>query len=135
LSKAITKVADNHNNFDLVLKGCGIFKSFHNPTAIWTGLEAGDTLQSIKSELDIELKKLGFSIENRIFMPHLTIGRPKSIDNIETLKTLFQKYENKVLLKQEINQIILFESILRPLGPIYKELYLRDLKQKATNRN
>jgi 2'-5' RNA ligase len=41
----------------------------------WAGVEKNETLFSIQQQLEEELRKEGFSLENREYSPHLTLGR------------------------------------------------------------
>jgi 2'-5' RNA ligase len=68
------------------------------------------------------LKLDGFKIEERQFKPHLTLGRIKSVKNIENLKTMLERYKDNQFQIVHVNEVILFESILVQTGPIYKSL-------------
>jgi 2'-5' RNA ligase len=66
------------------------------------------------------LKDAGFKLEDRPYRPHLTLGRIKSLKDTNTLKTALEKYKDKPIQQVNVEEVILYESILKPTGPIYK---------------
>ncbi len=67
-------------------------------------------------------------MEDRTFRPHLTLGRIKRINDIEKFKSLIMKYMNMVFQKQQVNEVILYESVLFHSGPVYSPLARYSLK-------
>jgi 2'-5' RNA ligase len=125
LKHILEKLSEKNETFDLTLSSFGVFKNIHNPTVVWIGVEKNETFNQIKKELDTELEKLGIETENREFNPHLTLGRPKFINDKRELVSLIEKFKNKSFDKQNISDLILFESLP---GPVYKPLYSCKLK-------
>jgi len=60
--------------------------------------------------------------EEREEKPHLTIGRVKLVKNIERLHSLLKKVESLSFGSMDVRELILFESNLTPVGPIYTAL-------------
>lgn len=108
--------------FDLYLKGCGIFRSINDPRIIWTGVETSDSLVTLNESVQTGLRELGIRLEGRPYNPHLTIGRIKHLNDITLLKSLVDRYRNFEIQIVNVNEIILYESILLQSGPIYKPL-------------
>jgi 2'-5' RNA ligase len=106
--------------FEIVIKGAGVFKNFNDPRVIWIGIETSEKLNHLYESIKSGLKETGISLEERNFKPHLTLGRIKSIPDRDTLKTIIAGYDNLELQKQEVNEVILYESILSETGPVYK---------------
>ncbi|OGC43138.1 2'-5' RNA ligase [candidate division WOR-3 bacterium RBG_13_43_14] len=108
--------------FDLRLSGLGCFPRPSNPRIVWVGIDqGGPELSALVSVLEGSLNSLGFKQEER-FHPHLTIGRTRQACRIdEILKTEIQ---SDVFC---INNVVLFESILTPTGPMYKVIEKFDL--------
>jgi 2'-5' RNA ligase len=127
LSEALSKITCDFAPFNLTLKGCGVFKNLQNPNVIWAGIDADNIIFKLKTKLDFVLENFGFAVDKRPFKPHLTIGRPKSIRNKELLKELLNKYQEKVYLKQEVENLILFESLLYTTDPVYEEIKVFNL--------
>ena len=65
---------------------------------------------------------MGFEKEQQ-FVPHLTLGRVRSERNSNELITLLKKYDNVEIGKMKIESITLFQSVLSPNGPVYKEVF------------
>jgi RNA 2',3'-cyclic 3'-phosphodiesterase len=120
-----------HNKFNIILSSFGVFKNLYHPKVLWLGIEKSQVMIELKAELDVNLEVIGFKLEKREFNPHLTIGRPKSISSIEKLNHLIEKYKNIMIDTQSFSEIILFESILLPACPLYKELHKSPLKNQT----
>jgi 2'-5' RNA ligase len=108
--------------FKLRLQGFGIFRNMNDPRIIWTGVEASDNLICLNESIHSGLKQLAIKMEDRPYNPHLTLGRIKRISDIQVLKSLVEKYRNSEIQIVSVDEVILYESILQPSGPIYKPL-------------
>tara|TARA_Y100000031_G_scaffold132650_1_gene153915 strand:- start:198 stop:491 length:294 start_codon:yes stop_codon:yes gene_type:complete len=88
-------------------------------------------LNNFVSDINISLEKLGFPIEEKEFIPHITIGRvsypPKSTPDISTF--LQTKYES---IPMSITRVRLICSELFPNGPIYSILGTHFLTTKGS---
>jgi RNA 2',3'-cyclic 3'-phosphodiesterase len=106
--------------FSFKLKGTGVFKNYRDPRVIWIGIEHNEMLMKLNDEINIGLKDAGFKTENRPFRPHITLGRIKSIRNSDILKSSLEKYQDTFIQEVPVREVILYESILKPTGPVYK---------------
>lgn len=122
INRMLQSVCEDSGNFELVIKGAGVFKNFKDPRVIWTGIEPSENLNLLHKSINSGLKVSGISPEERNFSPHLTLGRIKSIQDSETLKALIAGFNNLELQRQQINEVILYESVLFHSGPVYKPL-------------
>jgi 2'-5' RNA ligase len=104
--------------FKLNLRGCGIFRSMNDPRIIWTGVEASDNLTALNNSIMNGLRQLGVKLEDRPYNPHLTLGRIKHLNDTEILKSLVERYRKSDIQVVQVNEIILYESILQQSGPI-----------------
>lgn len=118
-----------YGSFQLLLKGCGIFRNTSDPRIIWTGIQPSDRLTGLNASIITGLKGLKVRLEDRPYNPHLTIGRIKHINDPGMLESLVVNYKNSELQKVQVNEVILFESILHPSGPVYKALAKFSLDQ------
>ena len=119
LKSLIRNLALRFRPFEVYLKGIGAFPNMNRPRILWVGLD-GDIqdLKNMKEACDLELIKLGFSIEDREFKAHLTLGRLREGARIQLqLPDLLNNYifDQKYL----IQEIVLYQSNLTPKGPIY----------------
>jgi len=119
VSEIIKQAALKHPPFELVFSGTGIFRNLNDPRVIWIGTEKNPVMQSIKTELDNELSKFGFEKETREFRPHLTLGRIKYLNNRSALEEALKLSGAHDVQKELINELIYYESILKPAGPEY----------------
>lgn len=101
----------------LTLGGIGAFPNPRRARVLWVGLQKGATeLNELHQRLDSELANLGFPPEKRTFIPHLTLGRLRQPARLGTPPSLTDG------LTFQGDRIVLYESILKPRGPLYKPL-------------
>jgi 2'-5' RNA ligase len=102
------------------LTGFGVFRNFNDPRIIWTGIENADRLVKAHEIVKNGLEPLDIKLEDRQFEPHLTIGRIKDVRDKNNLKKLIQEYAGIQLQDVTISEIVHYESVLLPTGPLYK---------------
>jgi 2'-5' RNA ligase len=82
-------------------------------------VEGREVLISFQEQIEIQLKKIGFQVEDRPFHPHLTLGRMKSNRGKEELVRRMEKHKEEEFGDFQVERVVLFKSDLRPTGPIY----------------
>lgn len=127
VTKMLGRVCPGSGVFELLIKGAGIFKSINDPRVLWTGIGPSEELNALFESVKNGLKDAGIMLEDRKFNPHITLGRIKSIKDNGRLKSIIAGYQNLEIQKQEISEVILYESILLASGPVYKPLCKFDL--------
>jgi len=110
--------------FELNIRGIGVFKNLSDPRVIWTGIEPSEKLTLLNTSIIYGLDESGFKIENRPFKPHLTLGRIKYLNDKPALIRLMDKYHDAEIQRVPVNEVIIYESILKPTGPIYKPIVI-----------
>jgi 2'-5' RNA ligase len=128
VSKMLKEVSEGSGTFEMIIKGAGVFKSFNDPRVLWTTIEPSVKLNGLYELVIPGLRRIGINLEEREFRPHLTLGRIKGINDNDRFKALIMKYVNIELQKQQVNEVILYESVLSHAGPIYKPLAKYSLK-------
>ncbi len=109
--------------FSLKVQGVGAFPHLKNPRVIWVDLVDGkDVLASFQKQLERELEKLGFEPEERVFHPHLTLGRMKTGKGRGELTGRMERHQEEEFGDFQVERVVLFKSDLRPTGPIYTSL-------------
>jgi 2'-5' RNA ligase len=108
--------------FDFFLRGAGVFRSPKEPRVIWVGIQESEKLIQLAELVNSAVKKSGIIIEEKSFRPHLTIGRLKKLQSLEIFKSLLKKYEDTEIQNISVTEVVLFESITRPTGPVYNAL-------------
>jgi 2'-5' RNA ligase len=129
VSSALIRSTSRFNEFNLRLVSLGIFKNLKNPSVMWIGIEGYQTLTEIKKNLEKELVKLGFEIQKRDFVPHLTLARPKWIKNKNKLGVWLDRYNDRLIQEVIITKVMYYESLLTRNGPIYKPI--QEIKLKS----
>ena len=81
--------------------------------------ERTEKLVAFQKELESAFLSIGIEKEDRVFKPHLTLGRIKSIRNTRYFYELMKQFPKKVIQVVPVSELILFESILKPAGPEY----------------
>jgi RNA 2',3'-cyclic 3'-phosphodiesterase len=120
LSIMVSQKCSEFGKFRLRLKGTGVFKNLRDPRVIWAGIESNERLVKLFEIISTGLKETGFKIEDRSFKPHITLGRIKSLSNPDNLVSAIEKYKEVVIQEVPVNEVIIYESILKPTGPVYK---------------
>jgi len=108
--------------FDFILTGTGVFRNYIDPKVIWIGIEESEKLIKLNDTVNTGLKDTGFKVEDRLFRPHLTLGRIRYIKDIDALKTALDRYQKSPVQNVHVEEVILYESILKPTGPVYKSV-------------
>ena len=116
----LKKICTSFCGFSFNLQGIGVFRSYNDPRVLWCGIAHSQELINLNEQVTIGLGDAGFKMEERYFKPHITLGRIKSIREISGLKKAVEQYQSTLIQKVFVKEVILFESILKPSGPIYK---------------
>jgi RNA 2',3'-cyclic 3'-phosphodiesterase len=123
VEEILEPLAHLYKPFNIKVKGTGCFPNRSKPRVFWLGLEqdAGKSLNEIHAWIDDNLKPLGFSVEERDFSPHLTLGRVKKPQNFTNLFAYLEKtpFGEQVI---EVDKIALMRSDLKPSGAEYSEI-------------
>lgn len=110
------------SSFGFQIAGFGYFGNSKFPRVLWLGIDAPDTLQILYLNIQRALENYGPVEKNELFKPHLTIGRVKNFKSVTTLFELEAEYADTVFQNVMVKEIILYESFLRPEGPVHKVL-------------
>ena len=125
IKHVMRKVCSNYHRFNIELSGLGYFPNSKKPKIIWLGVKEQPIIYKIKKELDVELENIGFYMDKKSFVPHLTIGRVKSKISSDIIKTL------DFTATSSVKEINLMESRLYSHGPVYINVLRCPLKNKV----
>ena len=114
--------ATETTRFSLRLKGLGIFGSSYAPRVIWVGLEPYTDLVKLMKNVHDDMAGLGFERDRQNLVPHLTLGRVKSLRDKVLFQRTLDRYRDLSSEERVMQEIILYESVLRPQGPVYTAL-------------
>ncbi len=108
--------------FDLVIEKLGIFGSSYNPRVIWLGIRDEVQIFNLAENIFNELMGVGFERDSQNFVPHLTIGRIKSLQDKDRFQQILDKHKPGLVQTIRVEEFYLIESILDPTGPTYHTL-------------
>jgi len=116
----IQKALKGESSFDIEVAKLGIFGSRYQPKVIWLGIRNPDLLINLEKILSEKLEVIGFQRDRQNFVPHLSIGRVKQLKDKDLFMDIIQEFKEEFIQESEVQEVILYESILQRTGPIYK---------------
>jgi len=119
ICEVFDEVASNHRPFDLRLENIGIFGSSYDPRVIWFGMAKSEAVEKLANDIILRLKPIGFEPDRQNFRPHLTVGRIKQVISKRQFQQIIDTYKDTFLQEVQIADFQLYESILKPQGPVY----------------
>lgn len=117
--EAITEVARATPPFSLEIRGVGAFPTLQRPRVIWAGVGDGsEAVRSLADRLRASLDSRGFSVEGRVFVPHVTLLRVRSPTTAHWGSQFLADPETavRVWCRTQVSEVRLVESQLAPTG-------------------
>jgi 2'-5' RNA ligase len=109
--------------FTVQIKGLGAFPNPNYSRVIWAGITTGaEQLKNVFSQLEPQLRGLGFTPDSKGFSPHLTIARVRSGRNKQQLSQFLTENEDYEFGAINAKCLRLKKSDLTPRGPLYSTL-------------
>ena len=109
--------------FTIQIKGMGVFPNLNYPRVVWAAMTEGtEQLKSIFSQLEPQIRALGFAADQYGFSPHLTIARVRSAKNKQNLAEFITKKADYEFGTIRAECLRLKRSQLSPKGPTYSTL-------------
>ncbi len=125
---ALTDALRPFQRFTINAKGLGVFPSMKRPRVLWVGL-VGSRLAELAAAVESALTPLGFAREEKTFTPHLTIGRWRQAERADrALEHELKNWTQCDFGATLVDEVIFFESVLKPAGAIYHRLKVVTLK-------
>lgn len=136
LNNLLFEISNTIPSFKISLFGSGTFPSYQRPRVIWIGLKSPPALEEFQRQLEERTSSQGFQAEKRKFSPHITIGRvaknaPKM--EITEIGRRLENFKIGLIGTDCLSQVHIYQSDLKPDGPVYKKLYTASLFK--ANRN
>jgi len=109
--------------FTIQIKGMGVFPNLNYPRVVWAAMTEGtEQLKGIFSQLEPQIRALGFAADQYGFSPHLTIARIRSAKNKQNLTEFINKKSDYEFGTIRAECLRLKRSQLSPKGPTYSTL-------------
>nr|NQU92251.1 RNA 2',3'-cyclic phosphodiesterase [Bacteroidota bacterium] len=115
-------VAQRHNPFIVPLRDIGIFGSSYNPRVVWFGMEKCPEIDSLAGDVLKSLIPISYSPDGQKFRAHLTVGRIKFLKNRTWFQEVINNFKGIFIQKLLVEEFHLFDSKLRPQGPLYSKI-------------
>ncbi len=122
IQTALQKAASQTPPFSMNMEGTGIFGSSYNPRVIWFGVNDDIAIRMLGEAVLNELHTAGFPRDRQNFVPHLTIGRMKKIEHKKMFQEAIAVHRHDFLQEITVEKIILYESLLKPAGVVYRSI-------------
>jgi len=133
LANALSTLANTTQPFELQLDKIGVFGSKYAPATLWYGFSEFSLFKALFEKLEKELSLIGFSTNYGNFVPHITIGRIKKVDNKKRFWETIEKRQPPFSQTIPVHQFKLIQSKLTNDGPIYKTLGDFKFSNRATS--
>ena len=109
--------------FTVQIRGMGVFPSLNFPRVVWAGMTNGvEQLRSIFTQLEPQIRTLGFQADAYGFSPHLTIARVRTAANKQNLAEFVTKKGDFEFGTIQANCLRLKRSQLSSKGPTYSTI-------------
>ncbi len=103
--------------------GIGFFPSREKARVLWVGFDDADRLlASLAGNIDKTLNGLGFPMENKEFLAHATLARLNARPATDIWLQQLSALPVATDMIEIFDHITLYQSTLRPQGPIYQAL-------------
>lgn len=136
LEKGIRAAGERCAPFRAALGGCGAFPSRRRSRVIWVGMcEGAEEAGAVARKLDARLEDAGVRREDRPFRGHITLARLKQpADCSSALEELELCLGELSGIAFDVDEMVLYRSILGPKGPTYVELQRTPLGGKPREK-
>jgi RNA 2',3'-cyclic 3'-phosphodiesterase len=128
MSDSVRTVMDtvvcNEKPFTCEVRGLGCFGKRDAPRVVWADIK-GEVrfLVDVRNRICADIRVLGIEMDDRPFVPHLTIARIRSPQNAGELVQGVEAHKDDFFGKFEVDNLILVKSDLESGGPKYTILH------------
>jgi RNA 2',3'-cyclic 3'-phosphodiesterase len=121
---AVSRAASESSPFSFSVGSCGSFPPNRPARVLWIGITEGQPeLKQFAKRVDHWVNKLGFPLEKRAFSGHLTLARIRQPNAGKAVSRVATEITIGTLGQQDLSEITVFQSDLRPGGPVYTPLH------------
>lgn len=122
ISNALAQAIHPFRRFTINAKCFGVFPDIKRARVLWVGLEGSD-MPALAKSVESVLEPFGFPSENRIFRPHLTVGRWRDpMGSQQQLEGKLKLWKNFEFGESAVDEVVLFQSVLKREGAVYRSL-------------
>lgn len=108
--------------FQLRMTAPAIFGPRKRPRVLYIGTEPSKELDELHHQVETILTTCGWPPSDQPFRAHLTLGRIRSLKNVQALHGSLVGFREEHRGTLEIDRLIYFRSVLKPDGPVYSPI-------------
>ncbi len=116
--------------FTCKFKGISAFPDRDYPRVLISRVTQGrEELVELHNKIEKAATEMDFAEEKRKFTPHLTLGRIKNKADIKMAADVLtdEGFGKNLAVSDSIDSFSLMKSTLKPQGPIYQEIFSREV--------
>jgi 2'-5' RNA ligase len=123
--------------FPMSVATVGCFPNSRRPRVVWVGVGEGSAeLVELHDALEPPLLDLGcYRREQRVYTPHITLGRVRSDRAGDQLAAALPRHANWRAGETEVREVLVLSSQLAPQGPVYTVLSRAKLRPGADDEH
>jgi RNA 2',3'-cyclic 3'-phosphodiesterase len=123
LQDALTEACSGISAFSLTTGEIGAFPSVKRPKVIWLGFRGDiDALLSLQQNIEQNVGKFGEEQEDRLFTPHLTLGRVRENHEQRSVGNVLRTCDVLAGLSWCVREVRLIHSSLGSKGALHQPL-------------
>lgn len=104
--------------FHVTINSLGYFPPGRHPRVIWAGFDDSPDLQHLHQSIEDTLLELGVERDDRDYIPHITLGKNKSVPKTR-VETYLERRSDIHIPDIPVDSFILYSSELTPDGAIH----------------
>ena len=117
--ESLLKILSSYNPFYIKIYGTGVFPNRKYPRVIWIGINDSEILNKMKGDIEQAMGLLGFQKEDKVFTPHLTLGRVRSSKGVMNIVNELDNYRTMEFGMLHVDHIKLMKSELKQKGAVH----------------
>ncbi len=133
IKKALDEIAGHTPELDLEIDKLGIFGTAHAPKIFRLSFIKTPQLVQLYTEICQMLEGFEFVLEKQNFVPHITLGRIKKVDNCRRFFALLNELQPEYKQRFHISEIALVRSVLEKGEVFYTTMHISPLGTQLSN--
>jgi len=122
LHSSLEQISNQFKKFEFKISGTGTFGPKSNPRVLFVNIHFPEEMEKLVKEIEKAMVLVGFYEELKPFRPHLTLGRIKYLNDRTRFLRILDEISQVDYQTVQVSEFVLYQSILRPEGPVYKPL-------------
>jgi len=119
IDAGLKKIAMETEKFSVAFDELAVFGSRYQPRVLWFATNQNQILKELNVKITNNLEKIGIRKQTGNYVPHLSIARIRKLKNLQFFQKLLDAFKSGSSHEQNIDKLILFESVLHSKGAEY----------------